>query len=321
MTVLSASQNSAQTVFDQFAPVMNVVAVVFVIAAAFSVFQTILRSRRGEHAAWGMPFILLAASGFFLFAPSLLGTIFGKLVDVVDAAAGEDPTPTSTPSTPPIDTPPPSLDVSGIWSVIAVIAVVLAAIAAIAGIVWVSYRGVLHRRAAAERRSAFVTRWERVESSYQDLLRKITHAETDWDTLFSLPALQDVTVPETAALFLAQRKASESRTELPRVTPDAGFESLPFPAAVSEFALAWNVAMRTAQRLGTKNIPADERKIISEVRSLISITEDSASSPNEREIAYRRIASLVQKLHSLVIPKKAMASIEATAYREIEEHA
>lgn len=201
------------------------------------------------------------------------------------------------------------------------IAVVLAAIAAIAGIVWASYRGVLHRRAAAERRSAFVTRWERVESSYQDLLRKITHAETDWDTLFSLPALQDVTVPETAALFLAQRRASESRTELPRVTPDAAFESLPFPAAVSEFALAWNVAMRTAQRLGTKNIPAEERKIISEVRSLISITEDSASSPNEREIAYRRIASLVQKLHSLVIPKKAMASIEATAYREIEEHA
>lgn len=92
MTVLSASQNSAQTVFDQFAPVMNVVAVVLVFAAAISFLQSILRSRRGEPAVWGMPFILLAASGLFLFAPSLLDAIVGKPSKVVDATAGEDPT-------------------------------------------------------------------------------------------------------------------------------------------------------------------------------------------------------------------------------------
>lgn len=152
----------------------------------------------------------------------------------------------------------------------------------------------------------------------QETLRKITHAETDWDMLFSLPALYDVSVKETANLFLAQREASEARTDAPKTIPLGAFDSLPYPAAVAKFALAWKVALQNANRMKLRAVPAEEQKIIREIKSLIRITEGSASSQNEREIAYRRIASLSKKLHSIVIPDRALAAIETVAYREIE---
>lgn len=156
--------------------------------------------------------------------------------------------------------------------------------------------------------------WQEVHNRHGELLRKITHAETNWDALFYTPALSDPSVPETYRMLLAMRHAGNTRAtqgDLPRlITSKTDVAESPYPKSVDEFALAWDIAEKNARRLGQSLIPAAERRTIEEIRNLLNLAENSAASDTERHLAYRRAENLIDTLTSIHIPEKARAQLE-----------
>lgn len=171
-------------------------------------------------------------------------------------------------------------------------------------------------RATAQKasRERMAAAWGRIRSQHDRLLRNITHAETDWDALFSTPALTDPAVPETYAMLRAMQAAGTLRDTsgtLPAgLTPDTDLTTLPYPRAVQAFALAWEVALRNAQHIGQNGIPAGERKTIRQIRTLLDLAENSAASPTERTLAYQRAHALIQTLESVHLPPRAIAHLD-----------
>ncbi|AUG29464.1 hypothetical protein CXR34_08295 [Microbacterium hominis] len=175
---------------------------------------------------------------------------------------------------------------------------------------------------AAEARSRQLDAWQLFVDRHNELLRKIVHAETDWDTLFFTPAINDPSVPETLRMLQAMRIASNLRDTagiLPADLPiEADVTTLPYPQAVEAFDLAWDVAERNARRIGQAATPPRERKMISEIRTLLNIAENAAASATERALAYRKAQLLIGELTTIHVPKTALAQLEARVAPALE---
>jgi hypothetical protein len=169
-------------------------------------------------------------------------------------------------------------------------------------------------KAELERVQRLTDAWQTFRDRHDELLRKIVHAETDWDSLFFLPALTDPNVDQTHRMLLAMRTANTLRDtagELPSgLAADVDLTAFPYPRAVEDFAHAWDIAERHARRVGQKKMPAAERKIIKEVRTLLDVAENSAASQTERPLAYRRAQTLLKSLDSVHVPQSLMAQLE-----------
>lgn len=320
-----AETSPATGSLDGMQPILNVVGMLMLFFSIIMMVKFIFDRQRGDTYTSIFPAIMLfGISGAVIFMPTILNFVTGLATSVVSdpeetgspsPSPTVTPTPSTKPTTPPVESAPMNFEI--IWLIIAGVAAL--ALLALAGyFVTRSAKGSLEKRREREAiRQDFVDRWQRFIDSHEDLKRKVYHAETDWDTLFSMPALSDVSVPETAAMFRAMQVAGEISSEPPVDTPEGGsVAGLDYPKAVSEFARTWNVAYRTAQRLGQSVIPEEERKIISEIRTLLKLAESQNEA--ERQLAYKRIKSLTKKLHSVTIPEVAMDVLEARVLQAIE---
>lgn len=232
--------------------------------------------------------------------------------------ATTDPSPPSTSTPAPVETaPPPSsepADLTVLFIALAVIAGLICLVVLARVITTVIRRSRTARAEAKEARDRITQAWQGFHDHHNELLRKILHAETDWDALFFTPALSDPNVPQTHAMLRAMRVANTLRDTsglLPRsITPDTDVTRLPYARSVNDFALAWDTAERHARQVGQKGIPLPERKTLKEIRTLLDIAENSAASPTERTLAYRRAQSLLEGLESVHIPAKVLAQLE-----------
>lgn len=234
---------------------------------------------------------------------------------------GSDPTPKPESPKPEVTSDPitlPAIENLGtLWFILGAIVV---AVFVIFAVLFLTRAGRKEARARLERRAIedeFASRWLAVKDLHQKMLRKITHAETDWDTLFFMPALSDMGVPATRKLYDAYREAENASDAIPR-TPVDDISVLAYPKAVYAFQAAWDAAEREARRIGQSRLTREERKTIKEIKNLLAIAENSAASPNEREIAYRRVQNLVKTLTQIVLPQAALAAIEAGLTKTLE---
>lgn len=276
---------------------------------------------------------LVAGAGFVtvgVFTPILFSWISEPETDADPAPTptATEGTPTATSSPSPIATPhtttPPSQEpadltpmfitlgvIGGLVLTVILVLLLVTAIGRARRGIRSSRELAAAQRATAERQAAT---WQAFRDRHDELLRKILHAETDWDALFFTPALTDPNVPQTYAMLRAMRAAGTLRDTagtLPTgLDAEADLTELPYPNAVEEFAAAWDVAERHARRVGQKGIPAAERKTIAGIRTLLDIAENSSASANERNIAYRRAQTLIAELESIHIPARAIAQLE-----------
>lgn len=205
-----------------------------------------------------------------------------------------------------------------------VLGILVAALLA-AGLLWVlvavgqkARRSIREGREKAKAEQERVQRlsagWQTFRDRHDELLRKIAHAETDWDSLFFRPALTDPSVDETHRMLLAMRTANTLRDtagDVPAgLAADADLTAIAYPRAVEAFARAWDIAERHARRIGQKNVPLEERKTIKEIRTLLDIAENSAASQTERNLAYRRAQKLIESINSIHVPQSLMAQLE-----------
>lgn len=233
---------------------------------------------------------------------------------------GTTPTPTTTTAQQAVSSAP--ADLTAIWVTLAII-IGLAVIALIMARVIPAIAGARRRSVyAADARDRQTAAWQLFADRHNCLLRKIAHAETDWDTLFFTPAINDPSVPETLRMLEAMRTAGNLRDTagtLPAgLAADADITALPYPKAVDAFDLAWDVAEKNARRIGQSATPPHERKMISEIRTLLNIAENAAASGTERGLAYRKAQSLIGELTTIHVPKTALAELEARVAPALE---
>ena len=300
-----------------------------VVIMIFSGIRVAHTAARGHMEDLGGVGLGIAMVVFGFLSPVLFGLLSEPETDTDNApaptatgtpTATSSPTPTSTPRTtaPPTSEPADLTPMFITLGIIAGLVLTLILVLLLVTAIQRARRGIRSsrelaaaQRATAERQAAT---WQAFRDRHDELLRKILHAETDWDALFFTPALTDPNVPQTYAMLRAMRAAGTLRDTagtLPAgLDDDADLTELPYPNAVEEFAAAWDAAERHARRVGQKGIPATERKTISGIRTLLDIAENSAASATERNIAYRRAQTLIAELESIHIPARAIAQLE-----------
>lgn len=291
---------------DVLAPMMPTIQIALVAIGAVSVVlggvQVALTMMRADPARGFAP----AIAGVGMMVTGLVGVPV-----TMSLFPTETPDPTVTP------TPPVPVDFTWLWWVLGSVGAVGAAAGLVfAGTALTRRLGRSRRRATETRaaRTRLTAKWAEYRDQHNTLLRKILHAETDWDALFFTPVLTDPTVPQTAAMLRAMRAANTLRDtvgDLPADLPaGTGITALPYPRAVDDFAAAWDAAEAHARRVGQSGIPAAERKTITQIRTFLDIAENSAASETERVLAYRRAQTLIEGLQSIHIPARAIEQLE-----------
>lgn len=115
-------------------------------------------------------------------------------------------------------------------------------------------------KAAAERRARIEARWVTITDLHAELKRKVADAETDWDTLFDLPALSDVSHRPTRALHRAMREAENAVAPMsPGFDEHTPMDRIPYVKEVHAFEDAWEAALAHARKVGTSKRPEKER--------------------------------------------------------------
>ena len=311
-----------------FQTICTVVATVIIVVTVLLYSIDRVRGWHPSHPSPGILFYGLTASVVVFFLPSLFDIISSFLTRIYSLSPAMTPgvqAPTSAPATPPTRESAPSIalpkieNADSIWIILGIVAVSTALIAVI---YFAVTRVLAHRKALAEesaRRAEATEWWERFVAEKRELLQRIVFFETDWDTLFSLPALADATVPETAKMFESVRALSEISEKMPRgVKSTDSIPSLAFPAAVRALRDAIEVAEKTARKIGMSSIPKAERRLISEIQTALALAQNDGASETERALAYRRVNSLISQLTSVTIPERALLELESETRKAIE---
>lgn len=257
----------------------------------------------------------------------------GMFRDLLDGVFEAGPAPTASPSSPertpipsPSSSPSPDFEIPPVLVPVGIavggLVLLLLVIALAEHLIAKGRSAKRAKQARDEDRKRLERTWQAFRDDHNELLRKIYHSETDWDSLFLFPSLTDPTVRQTGDMLTAMRDANTLRDtagHLPSsATADTDLTKLPYPKAVARFARTWNIAERHARMIGQKNIPKAEQRTINEIRTLLDLAENGAASTVERSLAYRRAHKLIKKLNSITIPRPALDELEQRQARALD---
>ncbi|MFJ4036988.1 hypothetical protein ACIPVB_02790 [Microbacterium sp. NPDC090007] len=127
----------------------------------------------------------------------------------------------------------------------------------------------------------------RIVAAHDEVTHRWLEYELDAAKLISYPAMSDGRQPLTAAFLRAKKVADNLR-------PDDG-ETLSaermkeYRDAVTDYEVAFDLAERDARRVKDAAFTADERKRLDTAKKLLTVATDQAATPNERQLAYRRV--------------------------------
>lgn len=285
------------------APVLMLIFVVMAITFVF----------KGQWAAAITTLGLGVVAGIVLF--------FGK--DLFSAALGDpkastSPTPTAT--TPPVEEVVPArppADLTGLWLTLGIIGAILLLGLLATGLLIALKRArrdalelkARNDAAAADRAKALAI-WNRSVEKHDELSSKAYEIETDWDILFSYPALLDPSIPSTREFHRALKAVDGLSKDAPSdISLTMDIPELPYPRLVAQADSAWIAAWSFAQRTGTKLIPRAERKKLDQIVKLLKLARDGGGSEHERSVAYERAAKLIGELQFVHIPPRALQAI------------
>ena len=166
-------------------------------------------------------------------------------------------------------------------------------------------------QAKREKQDRIEARWGRITELHAELKRRVAEAETNWDTLFDLPALSDVSFRQTRALHRAMRDAENTVEPMPSDFNEySPMDRIPYVKKVHAFHDAWEAALANARKVGISRLPADELRTIKRIRLLLKMAEGSGASDNERRTAYAQIRTLLGELHVVQIPREAVLAVD-----------
>jgi hypothetical protein len=175
-----------------------------------------------------------------------------------------------------------------VWGGIGLGALALAALGA-----WGVWR--LRGRRAAKRR-----RWQALKAAHDSVASAYGDYLTDVLAWLERPALNDVAVPQTAALVEALAVADDARHS----------ENVDrYQKSTAALATAWKAADDHARRTGLRYLEPAERDSVERARKLLATALDGAGSEHERRSAYAKARDLLDGI--LVVPPKAIEVLES----------
>lgn len=157
----------------------------------------------------------------------------------------------------------------------------------------------------------------RVEARHDEVTHRWLDYELDVSKLISYPAMSDGRQPLTAA-FLRAKKVADNLRPAPgeTVSPTRLSE---YRNAVTDYEVAFEVAERDARRVKAAAFTPEERKRLETAQQLLGVAVDQAATPNERQVAYRRVR---QELDGLIwLSDEAVDELEKKVARELPRSA
>jgi hypothetical protein len=128
---------------------------------------------------------------------------------------------------------------------------------------------------------------KRIAAAHDDVTHRWLAYELDAEKLVTYPAMSDGRQPLTAAFLRAKKLADNLR---PADGETLSAEQLKeYRDAVTDYEVAFDVAERDARRVKDAAFTADERKRLDTAKQLLTVATDQAATPNERQLAYKRV--------------------------------
>jgi len=128
---------------------------------------------------------------------------------------------------------------------------------------------------------------ERIVTAQDAITHRWLEYELDAEKLITYPAMSDGRQPLTAAFLRAKKAADNLR---PRDGETLSPERLKeYREAVTDYDVAFEVAERDARRVKDAAFTPDERKRLDTAKQLLTVATDQAATPNERQLAYKRV--------------------------------
>ncbi|MFD7232101.1 hypothetical protein [Streptomyces sp. NPDC059881] len=147
--------------------------------------------------------------------------------------------------------------------------------------------------------AALQTRRHAIEVEHDEVRDAYAAYLCDVLAVLDRPALDDVTVPRTAALLHAVDTAADARQ---------GSDLDAYRQAVSALKTAWRAADGHARRTGARYLPAEDRVAIAKARRLFEKALDERGSQHERMAAYGKARALLDGV--LTVPRQAVAAVK-----------
>lgn len=156
-------------------------------------------------------------------------------------------------------------------------------------------------------------RIQELMNRHDALLAEWGDYQLDLEKLIRYPALTDMSVAEVQSMHKAMIQADSLR---PRAADEATLDEDAYRQSVVDFEVAWRIALNVAKKQSWSKLTDAERKNLSDAQRLLNLALNEASSPQERQVAYKQMMRLLEGI--VVVPNSTLGQIEARVLLELE---
>ena len=159
--------------------------------------------------------------------------------------------------------------------------------------------------------SANLAGWQALVDHHTKIRSEWMSYETDILKIINFPLLTDMSEPATIKLHQALRNAVMHEPKDIKSMRSIPFENSSYNTAVAELDAAFRAAESKA-RLGSWNkFTMEEKKRLQRAKDLLAMAMNGASTPAERQMAYKQAIKTLQGL--IEIPKATVLALESNA--------
>lgn len=156
---------------------------------------------------------------------------------------------------------------------------------------------------------------ERILADHDEVDRRWLDFELDVAKLIDYPLVTDMREPLTQTFHRARRVAEGLRPEEPaQLRVDGGLER--YRDAVRDYEVAFEAAVREAKRRAQSGFSEAERGRLQSAQRLMALAESEASTPAERQSAYKQARRELDGL--IALPEATTHDIERRIAGELE---
>lgn len=159
-----------------------------------------------------------------------------------------------------------------------------------------------------DRKARIERSWQETFALHDEVFRRWSEYELDVAKLIDYPLMTDLREPHTVAMIKAMRTAGRLRPDTAAGHPHEAAGS-DYGHAVRAFEEDFLIAEAEAKRVKRGHFSPEEQERLQTARQLLNVAGNDASSPAERQGAYKQLRKAVDGL--IAIPDKALAALEA----------
>lgn len=179
----------------------------------------------------------------------------------------------------------------------------------ISGLIWAGM--VIFRKVAEANRTASknLYGWQTLIDHHAKIRSEWMSYETDILKIVDFPLLTDMSEPVTIKLHEALRKANIHEPKNIKTLSRVPFSGSEYDTAVQELDTAFRAAESKARLSSWNKFTMEEKKRLQRAKDLLAMAMNGASTPSERQSAYKQAMKTLQGL--IEVPKATILALES----------